>query len=211
MSARSSGQRVDRQVARAREFRAVTIEALAAERPPLRLRHRRRRIVLDRARAPGHRFSTPLGDCCGPAGNCSSKDAENDGSWRTTKALEQERLMVHVLRRTARRAASASRRAKSSPAASRARGLVVNDIKSYAHGYTAPHVLLDAHVPEYGSRCMDHDSAVRNDGFDERLHVPQDLRHRRTGLVRGVTTARLRQRRLIASCRRNLGRVTSLR
>jgi 2-polyprenyl-6-hydroxyphenyl methylase/3-demethylubiquinone-9 3-methyltransferase len=82
-----------------------------------------------------------------PGGRLVLKDAENDGSWRAVKALWQERLMVHVLRRTVSTGGIGfATREELAGFVTRA-GFVVDDTTSYAHGYTAPHVLLTAHLP----------------------------------------------------------------
>jgi hypothetical protein len=82
-----------------------------------------------------------------PGGLLLLKDAENDGSWRAIKALWQERLMVHVLRRTVSTGGIGfATRDELAGYVTRA-GFVVDDIASYARGYTAPHVLLVAHAP----------------------------------------------------------------
>jgi hypothetical protein len=75
------------------------------------------------------------------------KDAENDGSWRAIKALWQERLMVHVLRRTVSTGGIGfATREELAGYVARA-GFTVDGITSYARGYTTPHVLLTAHAP----------------------------------------------------------------
>jgi 2-polyprenyl-6-hydroxyphenyl methylase/3-demethylubiquinone-9 3-methyltransferase len=82
-----------------------------------------------------------------PGGRLLLKDAENDGSWRAVKALWQERLMVHVLRRTVSTGGIGfATREELAGYVTRA-GFVIDDIVSQARGYTAPHVLLTAHAP----------------------------------------------------------------
>jgi 2-polyprenyl-6-hydroxyphenyl methylase/3-demethylubiquinone-9 3-methyltransferase len=129
------------------EFRACTIEALAAERPAMfdcvivadvlcLIARDSWPSVLDAARR-----------LLRPGGRLVLKDAENDGSWRAVKALWQERLMVHVLRRTVSTGGIGfATREELAGFVTRA-GFVVDDITSYARGYTAPHVLLTAHLP----------------------------------------------------------------
>ena len=74
------------------------------------------------------------------------KDAENDGSWRATKALWQERLMVHVLRRTVSTGGIGfATREELGGYLTRA-GFTIDEIVSYARGYSAPHVLFTAHA-----------------------------------------------------------------
>jgi 2-polyprenyl-6-hydroxyphenyl methylase/3-demethylubiquinone-9 3-methyltransferase len=128
------------------EFRACTIETLAAERPGsfdcvlvadvL--------CLIDRNTWPS--FLDAARQLLRPGGRLVLKDAEDDGSWRAIKALWQERLMVHVLRRTVSSGIGFATREELEGYVTRA-GFVVDDIKSYARGYTAPHVLLTAHVP----------------------------------------------------------------
>jgi 2-polyprenyl-3-methyl-5-hydroxy-6-metoxy-1,4-benzoquinol methylase len=129
------------------EFRAVTIEALAAERPA----SFDSVIVADVLCLIARSTWTPFLDAARrltrPGGQLLLKDAENDGSWRAVKALWQERLMVHVLRRTVSTGGIGfATRAELAGYVERA-GFVVDDIESYARGYTAPHVLLTAHAP----------------------------------------------------------------
>ena len=129
------------------EFRAVTIEALAAERPA----SFDCVIVADVLCLIARSTWTPFLDAARrltrPGGRLLLKDAENDGSWRAVKALWQERLMVHVLRRTVSTGGIGfATRAELAGYVERA-GFVVDDIESYARGYTAPHVLLTAHAP----------------------------------------------------------------
>lgn len=128
------------------EFRACTIETLAAERPAtfdcvfvadvL--------CLIDRDTWPS--FLISARQLLRPGGHLVLKDAEDDGSWRAIKALWQERLMVHVLRRTVSSGIGFATREELEGYVTRA-GFVVDDIESYARGYTAPHVLLTAHVP----------------------------------------------------------------
>ena len=128
------------------EFHAVTIEALAAERPA----SFDCVIIADVLCLIARTTWPPLLDAARrllrPGGLLLLKDAENDGSWRATKALWQERLMVHVLRRTVSTGGIGfATREELARYVERA-GFVVDDITSYAKGYTAPHVLLVAHA-----------------------------------------------------------------
>jgi 2-polyprenyl-6-hydroxyphenyl methylase/3-demethylubiquinone-9 3-methyltransferase len=82
-----------------------------------------------------------------PGGRLVLKDAENDGSWRAAKALWQERLMVHVLRRTVSTGGIGfATRAELTRYLTDA-GFVVDEITSHARGYSTPHVLFVAHAP----------------------------------------------------------------
>jgi 2-polyprenyl-6-hydroxyphenyl methylase/3-demethylubiquinone-9 3-methyltransferase len=80
-----------------------------------------------------------------PGGCLVLKDAEDDGSWRAVKAIWQERLMVHVLRRTVSSGIGFATRAELSGYVTRA-GFVVDEIASCANGYSTPHVLFVAHA-----------------------------------------------------------------
>lgn len=80
-----------------------------------------------------------------PGGILVLKEAEDDGGWRTRKALWQERVMVQLLRRThgsgglgfvprpelVRRIGDA--------------GFVLDEVVGLAKGYATPHVLFRAH------------------------------------------------------------------
>jgi 2-polyprenyl-3-methyl-5-hydroxy-6-metoxy-1,4-benzoquinol methylase len=129
------------------EFRACTIETLAAERPAAFDCVIVADVLCLIARDTWASFLAAARHLLPPGGRLILKDAENDGSWRATKALWQERLMVHVLRRTVSTGGIGfATRAELAGYVTRA-GFVVDDITSYARGYTAPHVLLTAHVP----------------------------------------------------------------
>jgi 2-polyprenyl-6-hydroxyphenyl methylase/3-demethylubiquinone-9 3-methyltransferase len=129
------------------EFRAVTIEALAAERPASFDCVIIADVLCLIARDNWAPFLDAARRLLKPGGRLVLKDAENDGSWRAIKALWQERLMVHVLRRTVSTGGIGfATRAELAGYVSRA-GFTVDDITSYARGYTAPHVLLTAHLP----------------------------------------------------------------
>jgi 2-polyprenyl-3-methyl-5-hydroxy-6-metoxy-1,4-benzoquinol methylase len=129
------------------EFRAVTIEALAAERPQSFDCVIIADVLCLIARDTWPPFLAAARQLLRPGGRLILKDAENDGSWRALKALWQERLMVHVLRRTVSTGGIGfASRAELARYVTDA-GFVVDDITSYARGYTAPHVLLTAHLP----------------------------------------------------------------
>jgi cyclopropane fatty-acyl-phospholipid synthase-like methyltransferase len=79
-----------------------------------------------------------------PGGRLVLKEAEDDGSWRVAKALWQERLMVHLLRRTrSSGAVGFAPRAVLIDALSRAR-FKIEETVSLARGYSTPHVLFSA-------------------------------------------------------------------
>jgi 2-polyprenyl-6-hydroxyphenyl methylase/3-demethylubiquinone-9 3-methyltransferase len=128
------------------EFRAVTIEALAAERPASFDCVIIADVLCLIARDTWPPFLDAARKLLKPGGRLVLKDAENDGSWRAIKALWQERLMVHVLRRTVSTGGIGfATRDELAGFVTRA-GFSVDSITSYARGYTAPHVLLTARL-----------------------------------------------------------------
>ena len=129
------------------EFRACTIHALADERPAAFDCVVVADVLCLIARDTWPSFLLAARQLVRPGGRLVLKDAENDGSWRAIKALWQERLMVHVLRRTVSTGGIGfATREELAGYVARA-GFTIDDITSYARGYTAPHVLLTAHVP----------------------------------------------------------------
>ncbi len=128
------------------EFRAVTIETLAAERPASFDCVIVADVLCLIARDTWAPFLDAARRLLRPGGRLVLKDAENDGSWRAVKALWQERLMVHVLRRTVSTGGIGfAPRAELAGYVTRA-GFVVDDVTSYARGYSTPHVLFVAHA-----------------------------------------------------------------
>jgi len=73
------------------------------------------------------------------------KEAENDGSWRVTKALWQEKLMVHLLRRTHSSGAVGFAPRRALIGALDRAGFAIDEAVSLARGYSTPHVLFLAH------------------------------------------------------------------
>lgn len=73
------------------------------------------------------------------------KEAENDGSWRATKALWQEKLMVHLLRRTHSSGAVGFAPRRTLIEAIDQAGFTIDEAVSLARGYSTPHVLFTAH------------------------------------------------------------------
>jgi len=128
------------------EFHAVTIEALAADRPASFDSVIIADVLCLIARTTWPPFLDAARRLLRPGGQLLLKDAENDGSWRATKALWQERLMVHVLRRTVSTGGIGFATREELAGYVMRAGFVVDDITSYARGYTAPHVLLTGHV-----------------------------------------------------------------
>ena len=72
------------------------------------------------------------------------KEAEDDGSWRVTKALLQEKLMVHLLRRTQSSGAVGFAPRATLTAALAAAGFAIEETVALARGYSTPHVLFTA-------------------------------------------------------------------
>ena len=130
------------------EFHAVTIEALAAERPAAFDCVIVADVLCLIARETWPPFLAAARRLLKPGGRLLLKDAENDGSWRAVKALWQERLMVHVLRRTVSTGGIGFATREELAGYVTGAGFMIDHIVSYARGYTAPHVLLTAHVPE---------------------------------------------------------------
>jgi len=129
------------------EFHAVTIETLAAERPGAFDCVLVADVLCLIARDVWPPFLAAARRLLRPGGRLVLKDAENDGSWRAAKALWQERLMVHVLRRTVSTGGIGfATRAELTRYLNDA-GFVVDEVTSHARGYSTPHVLFVAHAP----------------------------------------------------------------
>ncbi len=79
-----------------------------------------------------------------PGGRLLLKEAENDGSWRASKALWQERLMVRVFRRTHSSGAIQVARREAMSEALLLAGFKVTEIVPLGDGFTTPHVLFVA-------------------------------------------------------------------
>jgi 2-polyprenyl-3-methyl-5-hydroxy-6-metoxy-1,4-benzoquinol methylase len=124
------------------EFQACMIETLAAERPGSFDSVIVADVLCLVAKTAWPSFLDAARRLLRPGGQLLLKDAENDGSWKVTKALWQERLMVRLLRRTqASGIGFASREEWHDILA--AAGFVVDDTTAF-RGYTAPHVLFTA-------------------------------------------------------------------
>lgn len=128
------------------EFRACTIETLAAEQPATFDCVFVADVLCLIAEDTWPSFLAAARHLLVPGGRLVLKDAENDASWRAAKALWQERLMVHVLRRTVSTGGIgfATRTALADHV--RRAGFAIEDVESCAAGYSAPHVLLTAHA-----------------------------------------------------------------
>lgn len=79
-----------------------------------------------------------------PGGTLLLKEAEDDGGWRTKKALLQEQLMVKVLRRTHGSGGLGFSPREKTAALLAAAGFQVGQIVSLARGSSTPHVLFMA-------------------------------------------------------------------
>jgi 2-polyprenyl-6-hydroxyphenyl methylase/3-demethylubiquinone-9 3-methyltransferase len=126
------------------EVRACTIETLAAERPGVFDSVVVADVLCLVARASWPSFLHAARQLLRPGGQLLLKDAENDGSWRVTKALWQEQLMVRLLRRTHASGIGFASRAEWHDILAAA-GFVVDDTTAFG-GYSTPHVLFTAHA-----------------------------------------------------------------
>jgi 2-polyprenyl-6-hydroxyphenyl methylase/3-demethylubiquinone-9 3-methyltransferase len=81
-----------------------------------------------------------------PGGRLVLKEAEDDGSWRVAKALWQERLMVHLLRRTRSSGAVGFAPRSVLTEAVAGAGFALEETVSLARGYSTPHILITAHA-----------------------------------------------------------------
>ena len=126
------------------EFKACMIETLAAERPGAFDSVIVADVLCLVAKTAWPSFLNAAHRLLRPGGQLLLKDAENDGSWRVTKALWQERLMVRLLHRTHASGIGFATRAEWHRILATA-GFVVDDTTAF-RGYTAPHVLFTAHA-----------------------------------------------------------------
>jgi 2-polyprenyl-6-hydroxyphenyl methylase/3-demethylubiquinone-9 3-methyltransferase len=126
------------------ELYACTIEALATVRPAAFDSIFIADVLCLVARASWPSFLNAARQLLRPGGRLLLKDAENDGSWRVTKALWQERLMVRLLRRTHASGIGFASRAEWHDVLAAA-GFAVDETIVF-RGYTAPHVLFTAHA-----------------------------------------------------------------
>lgn len=72
------------------------------------------------------------------------KEAEDDGSWRVSKALLQEQLMVRVLRRTHESGSVGFQPRARLQRSLEETGFSIREIRPLSKGYTTPHVLFVA-------------------------------------------------------------------
>src|SRR5262249_13427966 len=85
-----------------------------------------------------------------PKGRLVLKEAEDDGSWRVTKALLQERVMVHLFRRTHSSGSVGFQPRRVLVDALEAAGFAVEETVALARGYSTPHVLFTARPQRRG-------------------------------------------------------------
>jgi 2-polyprenyl-6-hydroxyphenyl methylase/3-demethylubiquinone-9 3-methyltransferase len=126
------------------ELIACTIDALAAERPAefdTVLVADVLYLLTPQAWAP---FLNAAHRLLRPGGRLVLKEAEDDGSWRMTKALWQERLMVHLLRRTHSSGAVGFVPREMLAEALHRACFTIEEAVSLARGYSTPHVLFTA-------------------------------------------------------------------
>lgn len=126
------------------ELAACTIEALAAERPAAFDTVLVADVLYLLEAAAWAPFLRAAHDLLRPGGRLILKEAEDDGSWRMKKALWQERLMVHVFRRTrSSGAVGFAPRPVMVDALGNAR-FVIEETAALAQGYSTPHLLFTA-------------------------------------------------------------------
>ena len=126
------------------ELIACGVEALAAERPGAFDTVLVADVLYLLPTAAWAPFLRAVRELLKPGARLVLKEAENDGSWRTKKALWQERLMVRLLRRT-----HSSGAVGFAPRAALVQALVqarfaIEETVGLARGYTTPHVLFTA-------------------------------------------------------------------
>jgi 2-polyprenyl-6-hydroxyphenyl methylase/3-demethylubiquinone-9 3-methyltransferase len=128
------------------ELRACTIEALAAERPAAFDCLMVADVLYLLAPAAWPAFLGAARRLLRPGGRLVLKEAEDDGSWRTAKALWQERLMVRLLSRTHSSGAIGFASRASLTDALTTAGFIIDETAPFARGYSTPHLLFTAHV-----------------------------------------------------------------
>jgi 2-polyprenyl-3-methyl-5-hydroxy-6-metoxy-1,4-benzoquinol methylase len=126
------------------ELIACTIDALAAQRPAAFDTVLVADVLYLLAAETWPAFLSSVRELLRPGGRLVLKEAEDDGSWRMTKALWQERLMVQVFRRTRSSGAVAfAPRGVLADALQRA-DFTIEETVGLAQGYSTPHVLFTA-------------------------------------------------------------------
>ncbi len=126
------------------ELEACTIESLAARRPAAFDTVLVADVLYLLAADAWPPFLSAARRLLKPAGRIVLKEAEDDGSWRVTKALWQEKLMVHLLRRTHSSGAVGFVPRQVLERALADAGFAVEETVGLARGYSTPHLLLCA-------------------------------------------------------------------
>ena len=126
------------------ELRACTIEALAASRPGTFDTVLVADVLYLLEPAAWPPFLAAARRLLKADGRLVLKEAEDDGSWRVTKALLQERVMVHLFRRTHSSGAVGFQPRRVLASALEQAGFDVEEAVALARGYSTPHVLFTA-------------------------------------------------------------------
>lgn len=126
------------------ELRACTIEELAAQRPGSFDTVLVADVLYLLEALAWQPFLRAARDLLRPGGRLVLKEAEDDGSWRVTKALLQEQLMVRLLRRTHSSGAVGFAPRPVLVAALHESGFEIEETVPFARGYSTPHLLLVA-------------------------------------------------------------------
>jgi 2-polyprenyl-6-hydroxyphenyl methylase/3-demethylubiquinone-9 3-methyltransferase len=126
------------------ELKACTIEALADERPAAFDTVLVADVLYLLSADAWRPFLDAAYRLLVPGGRLVLKEAEDDGSWRVTKALLQEKLMVHLLRRTHSSGAVGFAPRAVLAGALTAAGFAIDETVALARGYSTPHILFTA-------------------------------------------------------------------
>jgi 2-polyprenyl-6-hydroxyphenyl methylase/3-demethylubiquinone-9 3-methyltransferase len=126
------------------ELRACTIEMLAAERPGAFDTVLVADVLYLLEPAAWTPFLAAARRLLKPDGRLVLKEAEDDGSWRVKKALFQERVMVHLFRRTHSSGSVGFQPRQVLLDALAAADFAVEEAVALARGYSTPHVLFTA-------------------------------------------------------------------
>ena len=126
------------------ELRACTIETLAADRPGAFDTVLVADVLYLLEPAAWTPFLRAAHTLLRPDGRLVLKEAEDDGSWRVTKALLQERVMVHLFRRTQSSGSVGFQPRQVLLDALEQAAFDVDEALALARGYSTPHVLFTA-------------------------------------------------------------------
>lgn len=126
------------------ELRACTIETLAADRPGAFDTVLVADVLYLLEPAAWTPFLRAAHTLLKPGGRLVLKEAEDDGSWRVTKALLQERVMVHLFRRTHSSGSVGFQPRRVLLDALEQAAFDVEEALALARGYSTPHVLFTA-------------------------------------------------------------------